>query len=181
MIKAGQALSSRPDLLPADYLEELQKLQDRLPPFENELAFQVVEQDLGVPFDQVFELEEEDPIAAASIGQVYKARLRSTGEVVAVKVQRPRCEEIISVDLYVLRWYAGLINRILGLLKRDIDVIAIIDDFGELIYRCVKLASFLSCRSMSVRPHSGSVCSQANPPACFLVTPQRDRLHRRGR
>ena len=101
---------------------------------------------------------------------MYKARLRSTGEVVAVKVcplhepgspsgpkdlkgltlplltrlhvgpchrqvQRPRCEEIISVDLYVLRWYAGLINKILGLLKRDIDVVAIIDDFGELIYR----------------------------------------------
>ena len=52
-------------------------------------------------------------------------------------MQRPRCEEIISVDLYVLRWYAGLINKILSLLKRDIDVIAIIDDFGELIYRSV--------------------------------------------
>jgi predicted unusual protein kinase regulating ubiquinone biosynthesis (AarF/ABC1/UbiB family) len=91
VIKAGQALSSRPDLLPTDYLEELQKLQDRLPPFQNELAFKVVEQELGVPFDQVFELEEEDPIAAASIGQVYKARLRSTGEVVAVKVSAVRC------------------------------------------------------------------------------------------
>lgn len=53
MIKAGQALSSRPDLLPTDYLEELQKLQDRLPPFQNELAFEVVESELGVPFDQV--------------------------------------------------------------------------------------------------------------------------------
>lgn len=52
-----------------------------------------------------------------------------------MQVQRPGCEEIITVDLYVLRWYAGLINRILGLLKRDIDVQAIIDDFGELIYR----------------------------------------------
>jgi predicted unusual protein kinase regulating ubiquinone biosynthesis (AarF/ABC1/UbiB family) len=51
------------------------------------------------------------------------------------QVQRPGCEEIISVDLYVLRWYAGLINKILSLLKRDIDVIAVIDDFGELIYR----------------------------------------------
>lgn len=135
VIKAGQALSSRPDLLPTEYLEELQKLQDRLPPFPNEQAFQVVEAELGVPFDQVFELLEENPIAAASIGQVYKATLRSTGETVAVKVQRPRCEEIISVDLYVLRWYAGLINRILGMLQRDIDVIAVIDDFGELIYR----------------------------------------------
>ncbi|KAM3574399.1 hypothetical protein VYU27_003692 [Nannochloropsis oceanica] len=135
VIKAGQALSSRPDLLPSEYLEELQKLQDRLPPYPNEQAFQVVESELGVAFDQVFELLEENPIAAASIGQVYKAKLRSTGETVAVKVQRPRCEEIISVDLYVLRWYAGLINRILSVLKRDIDVIAVIDDFGELIYR----------------------------------------------
>lgn len=53
VIKAGQALSSRPDLLPNDYLEELQKLQDRLPAYSNELAFQVVESELGVPFDQV--------------------------------------------------------------------------------------------------------------------------------
>jgi aarF domain-containing kinase len=69
IIKAGQALASRPDLLPSEYLEELQKLQDDVPRFSNELAFQTVEQELGVNFDDVFELEQDEPVAAASIGQ----------------------------------------------------------------------------------------------------------------
>ena len=78
IIKAGQALASRPDLLPSEYLEELQKLQDDVPRFSNELAFATVEDELKVSFDDVFELVEEEPIAAASIGQVYKARLRAS-------------------------------------------------------------------------------------------------------
>ena len=75
------------------------------------------------------------PIAAASIGQVYKARLVANGDLVALKIQRPKCEEIIALDLYVLRWWAGIYNRIFRLLNKDIDVQSIIDDFGELIYR----------------------------------------------
>eukprot|EP00640_Fibrocapsa_japonica_P000829 CAMPEP_0113934326 /NCGR_PEP_ID=MMETSP1339-20121228/1653_1 /TAXON_ID=94617 /ORGANISM="Fibrocapsa japonica" /LENGTH=726 /DNA_ID=CAMNT_0000936077 /DNA_START=52 /DNA_END=2232 /DNA_ORIENTATION=+ /assembly_acc=CAM_ASM_000762 len=135
IIKGGQALASRPDLLPSEYLEELQKLQDRVPPFDNSLAFQTIEQELGRPFDEVFELVQEDPIAAASIGQVYKARLKANGAEVALKVQRPGCEEIISLDLYVLRWYSQLLNKVLTFLNRDISLVSIIDDFGELIYR----------------------------------------------
>jgi predicted unusual protein kinase regulating ubiquinone biosynthesis (AarF/ABC1/UbiB family) len=69
IIKAGQALASRPDLLPSEYLEELQKLQDDVPRFSNELAFDIVEQELGVQFEDVFELEQDEPVAAASIGQ----------------------------------------------------------------------------------------------------------------
>jgi hypothetical protein len=69
IIKAGQALASRPDLLPSEYLEELQKLQDDVPRFSNELAFATVEQELGVDFDDVFDLVQEEPVAAASIGQ----------------------------------------------------------------------------------------------------------------
>ena len=135
IIKAGQALSSRPDLLPAEYLEELQKLQDDVPSFPNKVAFATVEKELGVQFDDVFELVEEQPVAAASIGQVYKARLRANGDLVAVKIQRPNCEEIISLDLYVLRWWSGIYTKIFTLLNRDINVQSIIDDFGELIYR----------------------------------------------
>lgn len=86
IIKGGQALASRPDLLPSEYLEELQKLQDDVPRFSNELAFATVEKELGIKFDEVFELVEQEPIAAASIGQVYKARLLSNGDVVALKV-----------------------------------------------------------------------------------------------
>ena len=135
IIKGGQALASRPDLLPSEYLEELQKLQDDVPRFANDLAFATVEKELGMPFNEVFELIEEEPVAAASIGQVYKATLLSNGDTVALKIQRPRCEEIIGLDLYVLRWWSGVYNRIFEILNRDIDVQSIIDDFGELIYR----------------------------------------------
>ena len=63
-------MSSRPDLLPQQYLTELQKLQDDVPRFSNELAFATVEEELGVAFNDVFELVEQEPVAAASIGQV---------------------------------------------------------------------------------------------------------------
>ncbi|VEU42962.1 unnamed protein product [Pseudo-nitzschia multistriata] len=136
IIKAGKALASRPDLLPSEYLEELQKLQDDVPRFSNELAFRTVEEELGVEnFSDVFDLEEDEPIAAASIGQVYKGRLKANGDLVAIKIQRPNCEEIIALDLYILRWWSGIYNKIFQLLNRDINVQSIIDDFGELIYR----------------------------------------------
>ena len=136
IIKGGQALASRPDLLPFEYLQELQKLQDDVPRFSNQLALKTVEEELGIDnFFDVFELVESEPIAAASIGQVYKAILRENGEVVALKIQRPNCEEVIALDLYVLRWWSGVYNGIFKLLNRDIDLQSIIDDFGELIYR----------------------------------------------
>lgn len=136
IIKGGQALASRPDLLPSEYLQELQKLQDDVPRFSNARALATVEEELQIErFEDVFELVQDEPIAAASIGQVYKARLRETGELVALKIQRPDCEAIIALDLYVLRWWSGVYNRIFQILKRDIDLQAVIDDFGELIYR----------------------------------------------
>ena len=136
IIKGGQALASRPDLLPSEYLLELQKLQDDVPRFDNKVAFRTVEMELGIDnFDDVFELVEPEPIAAASIGQVYKAILRENGATVAIKIQRPDCESIIALDLYVLRWWSGIYNQIFTLLNRDINLQSIIDDFGELIYR----------------------------------------------
>lgn len=136
IIKGGQALASRPDLLPSEYLNELQKLQDDVPRFSNAMAFKTVEEELGIDdFSEIFELVENEPIAAASIGQVYKAILRENGETVALKIQRPKCEEIIALDLYILRWWSGLYNGIFKLLNRDIDLQSIIDDFGVLIYR----------------------------------------------
>ena len=136
IIKGGQALASRPDLLPSEYLQELQKLQDDVPRFDNSKAFRTVEEELGIDnFYDVFELVETEPIAAASIGQVYKAILRENGATVALKIQRPDCESIIALDLYVLRWWSGIYNTIFTLLQRDIDLQSVIDDFGELIYR----------------------------------------------
>jgi aarF domain-containing kinase len=79
LIKAGQALASRSDLLPKEYLDTLQSLQDRCPPFATADAEKLFEEELGCKFNDVFELESYEPVAAASIGQVYKGRLRSNG------------------------------------------------------------------------------------------------------
>ncbi|EME26393.1 aarF domain-containing kinase [Galdieria sulphuraria] len=132
-IKGGQALSSRPDLLPPEYLEELQKLQDRLPPFPNEVAFSLIESQLKKPVSEIFVKIEPEPVAVASIGQVYKAYLRN-GEAVAVKVQRPECEKIIALDIYILRQLSGTLSKALKMLRRDINLQSIIEEFGKLIY-----------------------------------------------
>src|SRR5215510_5214408 len=97
-IKIGQAVSTRADLLPLAYIKELTKLQDSVPAFENEVAMQIIERELGKPIDALFAEIEAAPIAAASLGQVYRARLHS-GEVVAIKVQRPNLEAVINFDL----------------------------------------------------------------------------------
>jgi ABC1 atypical kinase-like domain len=137
LIKAGQALASRPDLLPKEYLDSLQKLQDRCPAYPTAQAISLFEAELGQSFDDVFDLDTEtsQPIAAASIGQVYKGRLRSNGAKVAIKIQRPYCEESIAVDMFIMRWYASLTQRALKALGRNIDLVSVIDDFGDLIYR----------------------------------------------
>eukprot|EP00584_Thalassiosira_punctigera_P005369 CAMPEP_0172544070 /NCGR_PEP_ID=MMETSP1067-20121228/14306_1 /TAXON_ID=265564 ORGANISM="Thalassiosira punctigera, Strain Tpunct2005C2" /NCGR_SAMPLE_ID=MMETSP1067 /ASSEMBLY_ACC=CAM_ASM_000444 /LENGTH=978 /DNA_ID=CAMNT_0013330569 /DNA_START=63 /DNA_END=2999 /DNA_ORIENTATION=- len=134
IIKAGQALASRPDLLPSEYLNELQKLQDDVPTFNNDIAFRIVEEELKQKFGGVFELVEPEPVAAASIGQVYKGRLLKNGQTVAIKIQRPNTEEIVALDLYVLRWWGGVYNGIFRLLGRDIDLQSVMDDFGNLLY-----------------------------------------------
>lgn len=135
LIKAGQALASRSDLLPKEYLESLQKLQDRCPAYPTEMAEALFENELGMKFDDVFILESRNPVAAASIGQVYKGRLRKNGAQVAIKIQRPNCEDAIAIDLYIMRFYAGILQSILKYLKRDINLVSVIDDFGEIIYR----------------------------------------------
>ena len=73
-------------------------------------------------------------LAAASIGQVYKGRLLKNGQTVAIKIQRPNTEEIVALDLYVLRWWGGVYNEIFRLLGRDIDLQSVMDDFGNLLY-----------------------------------------------
>lgn len=141
IIKGGQAVSSRPDLLPKEYLDELQKLQDRLPPFDNKIAFALIEEELGKPMDQIFDSIDETPVAAASIGQVYSAYLNGSGQRVAVKVQRPDCEAIIALDIYILRNLSGTMNNILKFAGREIDLQSIIEEFGKLIYEEIDYVS----------------------------------------
>ncbi|MFC7167569.1 ABC1 kinase family protein [Halospeciosus flavus] len=100
-IKLGQLLSTRPDVLPPEYVDVLSELQDRVPPAEWEGAREVLEDELG-PVDEAFDDFERDPISGASLGQVYRAEYE--GEPVAVKVRRPGVETLVEADLRVLRW-----------------------------------------------------------------------------
>lgn len=130
-IKVGQALSTRPDLVPPAYLEELTRLQDQIPPFPNEIAYQFIKEELGDSPDQIYAELSEQPIAAASLGQVYKGKLKS-GETVAVKVQRPGLAQRITLDLYILRSLAGWANQSFKRIRSDL--VAIMDEFGERIF-----------------------------------------------
>lgn len=109
-IKLGQILSSRPDILPADYIKELSKLQDDVPPFPSGEARSLLESQLGHPLNELFSSFEEEPVAAASLAQVHRARTPA-GEEVAVKIQRPGIEEVIETDIRILREFAGLAER----------------------------------------------------------------------
>ena len=131
-IKVGQALSTRPDLVRKDFLEELVKLQDQLPPFSTDIAFAIVERELDRTIDEIFSQITPQPIAAASLGQVYQARLH-TGEEVAVKVQRPNLLPVLTLDLYLMRWTANWISPWLPL-NLGHDLILVVDEFGTKLF-----------------------------------------------
>ncbi|KAK4601594.1 hypothetical protein RGQ29_010954 [Quercus rubra] len=120
------------DLIPPSYLDELSLLQDRISPFSTEVAFNTIEQELGLPIDEIFSEISPEPIAAASLGQVYQARLRRSGEVVAVKVQRPGVQAAISLDILILRFLAGLLRRA-GKLNTDLQ--AVVDEWASSLFR----------------------------------------------
>ena len=130
-IKIGQALSTRPDLVPPIYLEELTRLQDQLPAFPNEIAYQFIEEELGAPPSKIYAEISPQPIAAASLGQVYQGRLK-TGEEVAIKVQRPDLRERITIDLYILRKLAAWVQRNLKRVRSDL--VGILDELGDRIF-----------------------------------------------
>lgn len=127
-IKVGQALSTRPDLVRKDFLDELVKLQDQLPPFPTEVAFSIIEAELDRSIEASFSQISPQPVAAASLGQVYRARLYS-GEEVAVKVQRPGLLPVLALDLYLMRWMATWAAPWLPL-NLGHDLTLIVDEFG---------------------------------------------------
>ncbi|TCD57997.1 ABC1 kinase family protein [Synechococcus sp. BS55D] len=130
-IKAGQALSTRPDIVPPVLLEELAQLQDQLPGFSSELAMACIEEDLGAPVDSIFATLEREPISAASLGQVHRGVLKE-GQRVAVKVQRPGLREQITLDLYIVRNIAAWLNSNIGLIRSDL--VALIDELGRRVF-----------------------------------------------
>lgn len=109
-IKLGQILSTRPDLIPLEYIEELSRLQDNVPPFPFEDVREIFKSETGKFPEEVFRHFEKVPLAAASIGQVHRAQLRD-GQEVVVKVQRPGIKRIVEVDLEIMLHLAGLMER----------------------------------------------------------------------
>ncbi|NJK63383.1 MAG: AarF/ABC1/UbiB kinase family protein [Synechococcaceae cyanobacterium SM2_3_1] len=131
-IKVGQALSTRPDLVRKDYLEELTHLQDSLPGYPTPQAFARVEKELGHPLPTLFAEISSEPVAAASLGQVYKARLHS-GESVAVKVQRPSLVQQLTLDLFLLRWMSTWMGPFLPL-NLGQSLTDVVDEFGVKLF-----------------------------------------------
>ncbi|KAG2498458.1 hypothetical protein HYH03_003712 [Edaphochlamys debaryana] len=133
-VKIGQALSSRPDVMPPAYITALEALQDRIPPFPDKAAMDVLELELGVPPSTVFARLSTSPVAAASLGQVYRGVLRPElgGAEVAVKVQRPRVAQMIAQDVYILRIVAGWLRAARRL---NTDLPALVDEWASSLFR----------------------------------------------
>ena len=133
MIKLGQFLSSRIDLLPEQAIAVLSSLQDELPPEPFAHVVSVIESELGKPVDEVFSLLERKCTAAASLGQVHKAILASTGETVAVKIQRPQVDQLVRLDLRALKFVIWVITRFVDT-NNFIDLMGFYDEFERTIY-----------------------------------------------
>ncbi|WP_299492091.1 AarF/ABC1/UbiB kinase family protein [Acaryochloris sp. IP29b_bin.137] len=131
-IKVGQALSTRPDLISKEFLAELMLLQDQLPPFPNDQAFALIESELRQPVRDIYQEISDQPVAAASLGQVYRGRL-FTGEEVAIKAQRPNLRPKLTLDLYLMRLMAAWFGRYLPL-NLGHDLTLIVDEFGTKLF-----------------------------------------------
>jgi aarF domain-containing kinase len=160
-VKLAQTLSMRPDLVGDVYSIALTKLQDNVKPFPNDAAFAILEEELGRPAGEVFEFLSPDPVASASIGQVYRGILRPEfgGADVAVKIQRPGASESISLDIFLLRRLLGIVQRAAGI-TRDLGVLA--DEIG------VALRGECDFRNEVA---NSEVFQKAHAPLGFITTP----------
>lgn len=139
--KLGQVLSTRPDLLPPEFIEELSTLQDHVPPLTEQEVVQVMEQELGVPWEDVFDRIEPQPMAAGTIGQVHKAAL-ADGSRAVVKVQRPSAESEILRDLDLFQLFAEkTADR--PVFRQIIDMPAIVEHLSESLKRELDFTSEL--------------------------------------
>lgn len=135
-----------------EYLEALSELQDGLDAFESYTAFELIEQQLGRPLESMYSHITSEPVAAASLGQVYKATLAATGETVAVKVQRPGIGDSIAMDMLLLRQLLDVVDKSQDLIAQPL--VPLVDEFsarlfGELDYikegqQCERFAKLYS-------------------------------------
>ena len=128
-VKIGQMASTRADVIPADILHELEKLQDNVPPFSFEAVSRIIEEELGSPLGEIYSSFDEKALAAASIGQVHCARLH-TGEKVAVKVQRPQIKAMIETDLEILMDLATLAEHRMERMER-LQLRDVVEEFAK--------------------------------------------------
>ncbi len=131
-IKIGQSLSTRADLIPLEYIEQLTQLQDRVPEFNSQEAIRVIETELGQPLDNLFASFTVSPLACASLGQVHRARLLS-GEEVVIKVQRPNLEGLFNLDFELLHRLTRWLNILPVVKKYNLE--AIYQEFFELLFQ----------------------------------------------
>ncbi|MFZ1042936.1 MAG: AarF/UbiB family protein [Anaerolineales bacterium] len=139
MIKVGQFLSARLDVLPAEITDELSGLQDEVPAEDFKAIKKLAEAEFGAPLDEIFERFETEPLAAASLGQVHRARLRADApeaeqfREVVVKIQRPFIDQLIDVDFSALRRFGGWLQRYEPIRKR-VNVPALIEELSETVH-----------------------------------------------
>lgn len=129
-IKFGQALSMRPDVLPPALIEELRHLQDQVKPVPFEQMSKILEEELPQSYREIFSEFDEEPIACASLGQVYKARLRASDVAVVVKILKPGMRRAMQSDLEILGWLAREAHEKLDDLKKY-DLPALIEETKE--------------------------------------------------
>ncbi len=132
-IKFGQLLSVRPDLVPKEYVAEFSKLQDSVKEFDFEDAKIIIETELGGPISKFFRSFSKTPLSAASIAQVYEAQLKN-GQLVVVKVQRPRIREIIEHDLHILSFFAKMVEKHIEDAKKY-NPAEVVEEFSKWIHQ----------------------------------------------
>lgn len=132
-IKLGQLLSLRPDIIPPEYIKEFEKMQDKVPGFPYSQVERIIQDELGKPINKLFKQFDKKPISAASLGQVHKAKLPS-GEIVAVKIQRPDIKEKIEQDIEILHRIANLLQNQIKELK-NLMLTDLIDEFKHYTMR----------------------------------------------
>ncbi|MBL4582057.1 MAG: ubiquinone biosynthesis regulatory protein kinase UbiB [Gammaproteobacteria bacterium] len=138
-IKFGQLLSTRRDFLDIELADELQSLQDNVPPFSSPSIHQLIEESLGVTPESIFSSLDSEPFASASVAQVHRATLQS-GEEVVIKVTRPGIAEVVNADISLLKWIAGLIETRTELGKR-LHPVEIVNDYEQIIHDELDLLS----------------------------------------
>lgn len=132
-IKIGQALANRPDIVRDDFMTELEELQDKVPAFPTEEALAIMREEFGQDPHEIFSELSPEPVAAASLGQVYRGKLRGTDQHVAVKVQRPGLETALLIDMFIFRKLAQLLNP-WAQANLGCNIAVVVDEFASKLW-----------------------------------------------